>query len=154
MQLMTFTLGGIDFGIPLKDLVLVEGRKNEIVEVPAASAYIKGIVTIRDDIVPVYSLASRFEYSEEKLRYLIIVNVEGMRLGIEADRVNSVVDTEKAEVLPVPPLLSRRDNYLKSIVASSQKRFIILIDMSSLIPHEEKAKIHQMVADSVIKPTD
>ncbi|MDE7283513.1 MAG: chemotaxis protein CheW [Lachnospiraceae bacterium] len=149
MQLLTFTLGGIDFGIPLKDLELIEGRSNEIVEVPAASEYIKGIVTIRDCIVPIYSLALRFGYSEEKLRYFIIVNVEGMRLGIEADRVNSVVDTEKAEVLSVPQLLDRKDNYLKNIVTASQNRLIILIDVNSLIPHEEKAKIYKIINENI-----
>ena len=147
MQLLTFTLGGNDFGIPLKDIELVEGRSNDIVKLPAESSYVKGFVTIRGDIAVIYSLALRFGYNEEKLRYFIIVNVEGMRLGIEADMVNSVIDTDEteAEVLSVPSLLGERDNYLKNIVTASQKQLIILLDVHSLIPHEEKEEIRRLI---------
>ena len=148
MQLLTFTLGGGDFGIPLKDIELVERRSNEIVKLPATSAFIKGIVTIRGNIVPIYSLALRFGYKEEKLRYYIIVNVEEMRLGIEVDMVNAVIDAKEAEVLSVPSLLSEKSNYLHNIVVARRKRLIILIDVNSLIPHEEKVEIHQLIAEN------
>ena len=148
MQLLTFTLGGDDFGIPLENIELVEGRSNEIVELPVTSAYIKGIATIRGSIVPIYSLALRFGYNEENLRYFIIVNMEEMRLGIEVDMVNAVIDAKEAEVLSVPSLLSEKSNYLHNIVVARRKRLIILIDVNSLLPHEEKAEIHQLIAES------
>lgn len=146
MQLLTFTLDGINFGILLEDVEFVVERSNEIVEVPSASAHIKGIVTIRGGIVPIYSLASRFGYSEEKMRYVIIVNIEGMRLGIGVDRLNAVMDTIETEVLTMPSLLSGENNCLHNIVVAGQKQFIILIDVNSLVPHEEKVEIHQLIA--------
>ena len=147
MQLLTFTLGGDDFGIPLENIELVEGRSNEIVELPVTSAFIKGIATIRGSIVPIYSLALRFGYNEENLRYFIIVNMEEMRLGIEVDVVNAIIDANEAEVLSVPTLFSGRNDYLRNIVVARQKRMIILIDVNSLLPHEEKAEIHQLIAE-------
>lgn len=145
MQLLTFTVGGGDFGIPLKDVELVEGRSDKIVELVAASEHIKGLVTIRGDIVPVYSLASRFGYNAEELRYFIIINVEGMKLGLEVDRVNAVMDIEEAEVISLPPFLSVTGNYLKNIVSSHQKRLIILIDVNNLMKKAEKAEINQLI---------
>lgn len=147
MQLLTFTVGGGDFRVPLKDVEFVDRRSNEIVELPASSAYIKGLVTIRGDIVPVYSLASRFGYHGEELRYFIIVNVEGMKLGLEVDRVNSVIDAEETGVLSVPPFLGGKDSYLKNIISLSQKRLIVLIDVNKLMPQEEKAEIDRLIAD-------
>lgn len=147
MQLLTFTVGGGDFGVPLKDIELVEGRSNEIVELPAASAHIRGLVTIRGDIVPVYSLASRFGYHAEELRYFVIVNVEGMKLGLEVDRVNSVIEPEEAEVLSVPLFLGGRGSCLKNIISSKQRRLIVLIDVNELMPQNERAEIDQMIAD-------
>lgn len=146
MQLLTFTLDGIDFGMLLRDVEFVEERSNKIVEVPAASAHIKGIVPIRGGIVPIYSLASRFGYSEEKMRYVIIVNIDGMRLGIGVDRLNAVMDATETELLSVPALLGGRNNCLHNIVVERQKRFIILVDMHSLIPHKEKVEIRQLIA--------
>ena len=148
MQLLTFTVGGGDFGISLKDIELVEGRSDKIVELVAASEHIKGLVTIRGDIVPVYSLASRFGYNAEELRYFIIVNVEGMKLGLEVDRVNAVMDIEEAEVISLPPFLSGAGNYLKNIVSSHQKRLIILIDVNNLINKAEKAEINQLIVSA------
>lgn len=147
MQLLTFTVGGGDFGVPLKDIELVEGRSNEIVELPAASAHIRGLVTIRGDIVPVYSLASRFGYHAEELRYFVIVNVEGMKLGLEVDRVNSVIEPEEAEVLSVPLFLGGRGSCLKNIISSKQRRLIVLIDVNELMPQNERAEIDQLIAD-------
>ena len=147
MQLLTFTLCGGDFGIPLKDIELVEKRSNEIVKMSATSAYIKGIATIREHIVPIYSLASRFGYNAEESGYFVIIDVEGVKLGIEVDRVNAVIDAEEAKVLSVPSLLSGGDNYLNNIVVARQKELIILIDVNSLITHDEKMEINRLIAE-------
>ncbi|MDE6312791.1 MAG: chemotaxis protein CheW [Lachnospiraceae bacterium] len=149
MQLLTFTLGGVDFAVPLKDIELVDGRNNKIVELPAASAHIKGIMMVRGVIVPIYSLASRFGYSENKLEYFIILNVEGIRLGIEVDMVNAVIDTERTEIFLLSPLLSGKDNCLKNIISLKNKQLIILIDVSNLIQQEEREEINRLIADNM-----
>ena len=147
MQLLTFTLCGGNFGIPLKDIELVEKRSNEIVEMPVASAYIKGIATIREHIVPIYSLASRLGYDTEKSGYFVIIDVEGTKLGIEVDRLNAVIEAEDEKVLSVPSILSGGDNYLGNIVVERQKQLIILIDVNSLVTHDEKMEINRLISE-------
>ena len=147
MQLLIFTLGGDNFGIPLKEIGHIEGRSNNITELPEASAYIKGITTIRGDVVPIYNLASRFGYTEKELKYSIIVNMGGMKLIIEADSVKSVINTQEAEVLPLPLLLNRGTNYLKNII--KKEALIILLDINGLLSHEEREKINRIITENV-----
>ena len=149
MQLLIFTLGGDNFGIPLKEIGHIESRSDNITELPAASAYIKGITTIRGDVVPIYNLASRFGYTEKELKYSIIVNMEGMKLIIEADSVKSVINTEEAEVLPLPLLLDGGSNYLKNIIMGKKKSLIILLDIKGLLSHEERKKINHIITENM-----
>ena len=149
MQLLTFSLGGVDFAVPLKHIGHVERRNNKIVELPSASTHIKGIVTVRGEILPVYSLASRFGYSEDKLEYFIILKVEGMRFGIEVDMVNAVIDTGRMESFLLSPLLSGEDNCLKNIISLRHKQLIILIDVSNLIQQEERGEINRLIASNM-----
>ena len=144
MQTLTFILGGNEFGIPLEDVEHVEERANNIMKLPTAPPYIKGLVTVRSEVVPVYNLALRFGYTEKEIRYLIIVIAEGMKIGLEVDRVNGVIDVEEQEIFPLPFPLNEIQQYLfKNIVVYHQKRIIILLNVNDLMI--EKEKIHQLM---------
>ena len=59
MQLLTFTLTGMDYGISLENVESIESKMNVVV-VPTSPANIRGIIRLHGEILPVFSLASRF----------------------------------------------------------------------------------------------
>ena len=61
MQFLTFTLNGMDYGIPLKDVESIETRTN-VVTVPTAPTHIRGIMRLHGSIIPVYSLTSPWKW--------------------------------------------------------------------------------------------
>ena len=95
MQLVTFSLNDTDYGIALKDVESIDNRK-QVVTVPTAPRYIRGIIRLHGEIVPVFRLAARFGVEEGQIENLIVVNVGGMKVGLEVGRVKEIVDIENA----------------------------------------------------------
>ena len=80
MQLLTFTLTGMDYGISLENVESIESKMNVVV-VPTSPANIRGIIRLHGEILPVFSLASRFGLGNIAVDNLVVVNVGGMKLA-------------------------------------------------------------------------
>lgn len=146
MQLLSFTLNGMDYGIPLQDVESIENRMG-VVNVPTSPAHIKGIIRLHGEIVPVFSLASRFGLGEITVQNLIVANVSGMKIALEVEGVREIVDVENSRVLPMPALMNAEANCFND-VASCQKELIVLLDVKSLVSMEDAQAIRKMISDS------
>ncbi len=146
MQLLSFSLNGVDYGIPLKDVESIEGRIN-CVNVPTAPKYIKGIIRLHGNIVPVLSLAARFGLQELPVENMIVANVDGMKLALEVEKVREIVDVENSRVLPMPMLMSSVQNCFND-VASCQQELIVMLDVKSLVSLEEQQQLRKLIQDS------
>ena len=146
MQLLSFSLNGVDYGIPLKDVDSIEGRIN-CVNVPTAPKYIKGIIRLHGNIVPVLSLAARFGLQELPVENMIVANVDGMKIALEVEKVREIVDVENSRVLPMPMLMSSVQNCFND-VASCQQELIVMLDVKSLVSLEEQQQLRKLIEDS------
>ena len=146
MQLLSFSLNGVDYGIPLKDVESIEGRIN-CVNVPTAPKYIKGIIRLHGNIVPVLSLAARFGLQELPIENMIVANVDGMKIALEVEKVREIVDVENSRVLPMPMLMNSVQNCFND-VASCQKELIVMLDVKSLVSIEEQQQLRKLIEDS------
>ncbi len=146
MQFLTFTLNAIDYGIPLKDVESIEIRK-DVMKVPTAPSHIVGIIKLHGEIVPVFSLSSRFGVNEGKIESLVVANVGGMKIGLEVEKVKEIVDVENRQVLPMPSLMHSAENCFND-VASRKKELFVLLDVASLVSMEEQQAIRQLISDN------
>ena len=137
MQLLTFTLTGMDYGISLENVESIESKMNVVV-VPTSPANIRGIIRLHGEILPVFSLASRFGLGNIAVDNLVVVNVGGMKLAL---------DVEDSRVLPMPTLMSGQQCCFND-VASCQKELIVMLDVKSLVSQEEQAAIRKMISDN------
>lgn len=152
MQLLSFTVNGMNYGIPLQDVESIESRMN-IVNVPTSPAHIKGIIRLHGEIVPVFSLASRFGLGEIKVQNLIVASANGMKIALEVEGVKEIVDVDNSRVLPMPALMNAGTNCFND-VASCQKELIVLLDVKSLVSMEDAQAIRKMISDSANENSD
>lgn len=145
MQLLTFTMNGIDFGIPV---AVVEGIETQraITPVPSAPPHVRGIMNLHGEIIAVYSLASRFGYGDLPVGNIVVAGIDGMKIGLEVEQVNSILEVEDKNVVPMPEIMNVTQSCFKD-VASSQKKLIELFDVSKLLSKEECQGISRMVED-------
>ncbi len=75
MQLLTFTLTGMDYGISLENVESIESKMNVVV-VPTSPANIRGIIRLHGEILPEYEEAKTVENTVE-----IAVQINGKTKG-------------------------------------------------------------------------
>lgn len=145
MQLLTFMLGDVKYGIELARVQSIE-QNMQIVSVPNSLPYIQGIMNLHGNVIPVYSLPVKFNYTNAKIENIIVVEVNGMQIGFEVCKVQEILNVSDSDVHAMPELIKQSQNCF-SEVAKSNRNLIVTLDVERLITEEEKANMQKMVAN-------
>lgn len=92
-QFVIFTLGEQEYGIDIsctKEIV----RIPKITKVPNTSAFMEGVINLRGKVIPVIDLKKKFCFAQSGNvidHRLLILELEGINLGIIVDDVSEVV---------------------------------------------------------------
>lgn len=146
MQVLTFTLNGIDYGIPISDVESIE-TSARIIPIPEAPAHIKGIVRLHGNIIPVYSLASRFAYADKNIDNIVVANMDGMKIGLEVAKVKEIMEVGNRDVIPMPQIMNATQNCFNNVV-SCNKALIVVLSVQNLFSSEERKKIQELIEEA------
>lgn len=152
LQLVTFQLGKETYGIDIMDVKEIQ-RLQETRPIPNAPSYVEGIFKLRNDIIPVVNLHKRFhikkaEASEEDsiLSGIIILDIDGMRIGIIIDRVARVVTVEYDQIQPPPQIISGIGaEYIQGVVRQ-EEGYLIILNIRKLFSSKELQQIDKLSA--------
>ncbi len=150
LQLVTFQLGKETYGIDIMDVKEIQ-RLQETRPIPNAPSYVEGIFKLRNDIIPVVNLHKRFhikktETSEEDsiLSGIIILDIDGMRIGIIIDRVARVVTVEYDQIQPPPQIISGIGaEYIQGVVRQ-EEGYLIILNIRKLFSPKELQQIDKL----------
>jgi purine-binding chemotaxis protein CheW len=149
-QLVTFQLGEELYGINIMDVKEIV-RVQAIRAIPNAPTYVEGIFNLRREIIPIINLHKRFHLKkaaaseeDELLSGFIILDIDGMKLGVIIDRVSRVVTIEKEEIQPPPQMVSGIGaEYIQGVVRQ-EKGYLIILDIRDLFNPRELQKIAEL----------
>ena len=149
-QLVTFQLGEELYGINIMDVKEIV-RVQSIRAIPNAPVYVEGIFNLRSEIIPIINLHKRFHLKklvsseeDELLSGFIILDIDGMKLGIIIDRISRVIAIEKEEVQPPPQMLSGIGaEYIRGVVRQEQG-YLIILNIRDLFNPKELQKIAEL----------
>lgn len=144
MQLLTFMLGNVKYGIELEQVQSIE-QKMEIVNVPNTIPYIKGIMNLHGNVIPVYSLTVKFGYEGMKIENIVVVEVDGMLIGFEVCKVQEILNVPDNQMYKMPEIIRYSQNCF-SEVAKNNKNLIVTLDIHNLLSKEEQEDIQKMLA--------
>jgi purine-binding chemotaxis protein CheW len=108
---LTFKLGEEQYGIKIKYVLEIVGIQ-EITQVPEMPDYIKGIINLRGQIIPVMDVRIRFGKPPKAYNgrtCVIVVSVGGNTVGLIVDTVSEVY-TVREEKIVLPPDLNYGNN--------------------------------------------
>lgn len=145
MQLLTFMLNNVAFGIPIDDVESIETRMN-IVGIPNSLPDMRGIMNLHGSIVPVYNLAAKFGYEDQKIENIVVAGMNGMKIGLEVEKVREIMEVDDAHILPMPKLMNASQSCFND-VAAKDRELIVLLDVSQLFPLEEQQGIRKIIED-------
>lgn len=88
-QFIIFSLGNERFGIDSLKITTID-RMKTITRVPKTPSYIKGVINLRGDIIPVMDLREKFNLpsiEETEETRIIILKLEEVSIGVIVDQV-------------------------------------------------------------------
>ncbi|MDR1862378.1 MAG: chemotaxis protein CheW [Treponema sp.] len=149
-QLVTFQLGEELYGINIMDVKEIV-RVQAIRVIPNAPAYVEGIFNLRSEIIPIINLHKRFHLKkaaaseeDELLSGFIILDIDGMKLGVIIDRVSRVVTIEKEEIQPPPQMVSGIGaEYIQGVVRQ-ETGYLVILAIRDLFNPKELQKIVEL----------
>lgn len=134
-QYISIYMAGELYGIDIKYVDNIV-RMQHITRVPNVPAYIKGVINLRGEVIPVFSLRVKMgleEIEENKSFRIIILKVEGDMVGIIVDEVREVVLLEND--LIEKPYYDSSDSAqnLLSGIGKDGDRLISLLDINEVL---------------------
>lgn len=149
LQLVTLKIGNEEFGINIMNVQEII-RLTEITVIPGAPYYVKGVVNLRGNVLPVLDLRARFEMEERELtssERIVVTTYRGKATGLIVDAVMEVLQISTSEIEPSPEIISGvRSKFIDGIAKKDNgKRFIIILSIGEILgitePEEEFTEI-------------
>ena len=140
---LTFRLGHEDYGIEIRYVTEIVGMQ-KITEVPDMPIFVKGVVNLRGQVIPVLDMRLRFhmesrDYDERTC--IVVVNIAGAQVGLVVDTVNEVRNIDDDQISP-PPKTAGADSagYIQGMGKVGES-VIILLEGQRLLHENEVASL-------------
>ena len=139
-QLVTFLLGAEEYAIPVS-------RVREIIRpcpttaIPHSPPHVKGLVNLRNLVVPVIDLRIRLGLEETPVTHrsrIVVIQLEDRTLGAIVDSVTGVVRFSEEEVRSLPATEETDVDYVRGIVEKDEA-FVILLEVERLFGGSDSA---------------
>jgi purine-binding chemotaxis protein CheW len=136
---LTFRVGNEVYGLDIEYVIEIVGMQ-KITEVPDMPEFVKGVINLRGQVIPVIDVRSRFcmeNRAYDDRTCVIVVNINENSIGLVVDMVNEVLDIPEENVSPPPKVTQGSSSrYLKGMgkVGDQVK---ILLDVQRLLFNEE-----------------
>jgi purine-binding chemotaxis protein CheW len=142
-QYLTFDLAGEEYAISiLRIREIIE--YGQVTRVPRMPGWVRGVINLRGNVVPVIDLAVKFGMPEtltSKLSCVILVEVEidgdSVVMGVVAEAVNQVVDLSQSDIR-IPPAFGTKlkADFLMGM-GSVGKKFALILDIDKILITDE-----------------
>ncbi|WP_312615230.1 chemotaxis protein CheW [Oscillibacter sp.] len=100
-QFLVFQCDALRVGIRV-DCVVEALINQSITPLPMLPNYVCGIINLRGEVVPVVSIRLRLGKPAADEQSVIVLNINGMQLGVLVDRVDQMVKLPRSSLLPMP----------------------------------------------------
>jgi len=149
-QLVVFKLDKEEYGSDIdhiKEIVNIP----QITRIPKTPDFIKGIMSLRGQVLAVIDLRRRFGFSENpeiQSQHVVIVEGEDFSVGMIVDEVTDVLRVSEENFEPVPQLFETAvDDKHVDGVALIGDRLIIRLNPLKVLTADETAQIGELTAD-------
>lgn len=132
---VVFKLNQEYYGLPIEKVISIE-KIGEITRIPNAPDYIKGVINLRGEVIPVVNLKRKLNIGDNELNTnsrIIVVNEDEMVVGLVVDFSSEVLEIDREDI-DKPP--ETKDNQLIEYISGIGKtsdRLIILLDLLKIL---------------------
>ena len=138
-KFLTFYLKDEEYGIEILKVQEIIGML-PITRVPETSEFIRGVINLRGKIIPIMDLRQKFKMNtkdDDDDTCVIVVQTEGVEIGVVVDKVSEVLDIKNSEIEDVPAFGTEvNTNYLLGVGKTNDK-VRLLLDIDCVLSKQE-----------------
>jgi purine-binding chemotaxis protein CheW len=143
-KLVTFEVAGQEYGLDLAVVQEIVRAPDCVAVVPRAEAVVIGVMSYRDTLLPLMSLRGLLGFgpdaADDELRKVVVTTVNGVLVGLVADRMRAIVSVEPERLEPTPPMLAARtggEAKVRAIYRGEDGRRLISVLAAELLFRED-----------------
>jgi purine-binding chemotaxis protein CheW len=138
-EFLTFQLGSESYAVDIMKVREIRGYE-PVTRIANSPSFIKGVLNLRGDIVPVIDLRLKFNVGEatyNEFTIVIMLTIQQRIVGVVVDAVSDVIRPAANELKPPPEFGVAFDHqYLLGLVQQEDQMFILL-NIDALITSKE-----------------
>lgn len=148
-QQIIFRVNEGEYGLDVSQVNAIE-TLSDVVPVPNAANHILGIMNLRGEVLPVYSLRTKFGLQEvpvDEQTKVIITKSNDVTIAFKVDEVKEIIECDNAKLTDFPSIARSQDTAYVDRVANHNGRLILLLDQDKLLKESEAEAISQLVSN-------
>ncbi len=146
-QQAIFCIGEEEYGLDIMQVNIIE-KYMTMTQVANSPKNVKGLIDLRGDIIPVYSLRRKFGLKDavpdEETRFIITTS-NGILMAYEVDKMKEIIQPDPEQLREVPPIITGRNTAYVKAVTNRDGRLILLLDNNAILSEEEQKDIKAML---------
>jgi purine-binding chemotaxis protein CheW len=133
-KVLWFSLGHEEYAIIVEHVQTVLDYAL-ITPVPNTPRFVKGVINLRGTLLPVIDLKDMFQMprGEKTDSMMVILEVATMKVGIQVDKVNEVLEVDFSKIQPPPPSVSGFGAEYIIGMFKLPNQILIIIDIEKVI---------------------
>ncbi len=146
-QYIVFSAGNQDFGVEIMQTREIINM-SELTDMPNSPDFIKGIVNLRGEIVPIVDLEKRLMKDDTSLSAdegrIIVVSIDDNLVGMQVNQVEGIIRLDSSKIGQAPDITtSVKSNFIKG-VGKLEERLLIILDLVNVLTAEEVEQIEEL----------
>lgn len=146
---VVFQLGNEKYSMNIAYVKAIE-EQYSIIPLPDAPENVKGMINLRGEIIPVYSLRSRFHMEEiEKTRdtQLLIAMADNIQIAFEVDQVIGIETIEEENRREIPVVIRGESTGYIGGILNIRNQIVVEISVTNIMSESEWADIEQLMKE-------
>lgn len=139
---LVFRLGDEEYGIDINKITTIIEKDMNIARVPKLPPFLKGVINLRGEIIPVISLRLKFDLSDDVFdseTRIIIVKMDEISAGLIVDSVAEVIELDEESTESIANIAGELSVDYITGVGKAGDRIITLLNLEDLVSLKEKS---------------
>lgn len=134
-EFVIFKLDNENYALDIHSVENIE-KLVEITRVPHTKPYIKGIINLRGNVIPIVDLRVRFNlpaipFSDD--HRIIIINYNDLKIGVIVDASSETLQLDQEDIDQAPAIKGNIDEDFIKEIGKHNNRIIMLLDTKKVL---------------------
>ena len=148
-QQIIFKVQDGEYGFDVSTVNAIE-TLNNVVAVPNVEHHILGIINLRGEVLPIYSLRRKFGLEEIPVNdqtKIIVTTSNGVTIAFKVDEVKEIIDCTIDKLSQFPVIARTSETDYVDMVANHNGRLILLLNQDKILAKQEAEAISDFVSE-------